>query len=195
MWQFSERSNVFFLAYIGHFRPKRGRYSDPGSRGREHESTGEMLDSLIVRAGEKVCTILFFSTVQGSVNATHNRDRFKVSRRWNTTSRNWQRSFATSSQISRTKYSKASADGEMCRLGLACLGWVVCLFCYWKCVSTCCWSVFVFLQLKMHLNYHMGCGSTWLWSIFVFFRTRNACKLSHGVWIYLILIHICLFSY
>lgn len=54
VWELSEHSYALFLVYIAHSRPKRGRYSDPGPRGREHESTEEMLDSLIVRAGEKV---------------------------------------------------------------------------------------------------------------------------------------------
>ena len=46
----------------------------------------------------------------------------------------WQRSFATSSPTSRTKYSKASADGEKCRLG--CLAVIVCV-CIFKTKSAC----------------------------------------------------------
>lgn len=39
-------------------RSKRGRYSDPGPRGREPETTAEQkLESLITRVGEKVCGI------------------------------------------------------------------------------------------------------------------------------------------
>ena len=41
--------------HVGAPRYKRGRYSDPGPRGRDHEqTTEEKLESLIMRVGEKV---------------------------------------------------------------------------------------------------------------------------------------------
>ena len=48
-------------------RTKRGRYSDPGPRGREGETTAEQkLESLITRVGEKVCiaSIAYVSNVE-----------------------------------------------------------------------------------------------------------------------------------
>lgn len=41
-------------------RTKRGRYSDPGPRGRDVETTEQKLESLIARVGEKV---LYFVTL------------------------------------------------------------------------------------------------------------------------------------
>ena len=56
-------SYLFLIVWIrtlheGGPRYKRGRYSDPGPRGRDHEqSTEEKLESLIMRVGEKVANL------------------------------------------------------------------------------------------------------------------------------------------
>ena len=140
----------FLHIYIGHIRPKRGRYSDPGSRGREHESTGEMLDSLIVRAGEKVCTILFFDTVQGSV----------VPRITGTGSK----SVGAGTQpreIGRDHLQRAHRfQGQNTQKRLPMVRYV-----------------------------------DLIWLASVLFPTGNACELTNGVWVCLILIHVCHFSY
>ena len=57
--QFSTCLNMHLYTHIHNYiefsrGTKRGRYSDPGPRGREPESTEQKLESLITRLGEKV---------------------------------------------------------------------------------------------------------------------------------------------